>query len=66
MQYSPMGSAPATNSLLAPPVPTKKMQATELKADVTPNSGLMFVTGTIDENRKLQALGAIRALDAGA
>ncbi len=67
IQYTLMSSAPAhnglLNGLLTPPVVLKKIQATAPKTDVTANSGPVFVTGIIDENGKLQALRAIRALD---
>ncbi len=67
MQYTLMSPAPVhnglLNGLLTPPVALKKIQATAPKTDLTANSGPVFVTGIIDENGKLQALRAIRALD---
>jgi hypothetical protein len=70
MQYALTNSAPAhngsLNGLLTPPVVLKKIQATAPKTALTSNSGPVFVTGIVDENGKLQALRAIRALDARA
>ena len=67
MQYALMSAAQAHNAmpngLLTPPVVLKKSQATAPRTELTANSGLVFVTGIIDENGKLQALRAIRALD---
>ena len=63
VEYAVIGSSPAGNSLLTPPFAVKKMQATGPKADMAANSEPVFVAGTIDENGKLQALHAIRALD---
>jgi len=67
MQYALASSGPAHNGsldgLLTPPVVQKKIQATAPKTDLTANSGPVLVTGIIDENGKLQALRAIRALD---
>jgi len=67
MQYTLMGPAQAhnglPNGLLTPPVVLKKIQATAPKIELIANSGPVFVTGIIDENGKLQALRAIRALD---
>jgi len=67
MQYALMNPAQAhnglPNGLLIPPVVLKKSQATAPKTEFTVNSGPVFVTGIIDENGKLQALRAMRALD---
>lgn len=67
MQYALMSPAQARNglpnSLLTPPVVTKKSPAAAPKSELTANSGLVFVTGIIDENGKIQALRAIHALD---
>jgi len=67
MQYALMSPARGQdglpNGLLTPPVVTKKSQATAPKTELTANSGLVFVTGIIEENGKLQALRTIRALD---
>jgi len=67
MQYALISPAPAgnglSNGLLTPPVVLKKVQATVPKTGLTANSGLVFVTGIIDENGKLAASRAIRALD---
>jgi len=67
MQYALMSPAQAHNSvqngLLTPPAVLKKSQATAHKTELTANSGPVFVTGIIDENGKLQALRAMRALD---
>jgi hypothetical protein len=67
MQYTLMGPAQThnglPNGLLTPPVVLKKIQATAPKTELIANSGPVFVTGIIDENGKLQALRAIRALD---
>jgi len=63
MEYALTSPAPAGNGLLTPPVALKKVPATGPKTDPTANSGPVFVTGIIDENGKLQALRAIRALD---
>jgi hypothetical protein len=67
MQYTLMSPAVAhnglLNGLLTPPVALKKIQATAPRTELTANSGPVFVTGIIDENGRLQALRAIRALD---
>jgi len=67
MQYALMGPAQAHNSvpmgLLTPPAVLKKSQATAPKTELSANSGLVFITGIIDENGKLQALRTIHALD---
>ncbi len=66
MQYALMSPAQAhsvQNGLLTPPAVLKKSQATAHKTELTANSGPVFVTGIIDENGKLQALRAMRALD---
>jgi len=49
--------------LLIPPVVLKKCQAMAHKTEFTVNLGPVFVTGIIDENGKLQALRAMRAMD---
>ena len=63
MEYALTSPAATGNGLLTPPVVLKKIQATAPKTELTPNSGPVFVTGIIDENGKLQALRAMRALD---
>ena len=67
MQYALLSPAPArnglSNGLLTPPVVLKKVQARVPKTELTANSGPVFVTGIIDENGKLAASRAIRALD---
>jgi hypothetical protein len=67
MQYTLMSPSAArnglSNGLLMPPVVLKKIQATAPKTELNANSGPVFVTGIIDENGKLQAFRAIRALD---
>jgi hypothetical protein len=64
MEYALVGPAPSGNGLLTPPVAVKKVQATCPKTDLTAKLGPVFVTGTIDETGKLQALRAVRVLDA--
>jgi hypothetical protein len=67
MQYALMSPAQARsgllNGLLVPPVVITKKPAMVPKSELGANSGPVFVTGIIDENGKVQALRAIRALD---
>jgi len=63
IEYALVTHSHGGNGLLSPPVAVKKMQATGPKADGATGWGLVFVTGIIDDNGKLQALRAIRALD---
>lgn len=67
MQYALLNPTPvrngSANGLLTPPVVLKKVQATAPKRELIENSGLVFVTGIIDENGKLAAVRPIRALD---
>jgi hypothetical protein len=67
MQYALMSPAQARsgllNGLLTPPVVITKKPAMAPKSELIANSGPVFVTGIIDENGKLQALRAMRALD---
>lgn len=67
MQYALLSPTPvrngSSNGLLTPPVVVKKAQATAPKSGLTANSGPVFMTGIIDENGKLTAVRAIRALD---
>src|SRR5262249_10229293 len=66
MQYALANPGPAQNGsyggLLTPPVVVKKVQAAGPKPELAAYSEPVFVTGVIDENGKLQALRAIRAL----
>jgi TonB-like protein len=62
MQYA-LSSAPASGGLLAPPIARKKIPATGSKTNGN-ETGPVFVTGTINEQGKLQGLRPIRALDA--
>jgi hypothetical protein len=63
IEYALVAPSPGGNGLLSPPVAVKKVQAAGPKADGGAGWGLVFVTGIIDDNGKLQALRAIRALD---
>jgi len=66
MEYTLVGSAPAVNGLLAPPVALKKIQATVPMSSVTANSGPVFVTAVIDEAGIPHDLRAVVAADARA
>jgi hypothetical protein len=60
IEYALANPASAGDGLLTPPLAVKKFQASVPKADLSANSGPVFVTGIIDDNGKLQGLRAIR------
>jgi len=66
IEYALADSALAGNGVLTPPLAIKKFQASVPKADLSANSGPVFVTGIIDDNGKLQGLRAIRVFGARA
>jgi len=66
IEYALADSTLAGNGLLTPPLAIKKFQASVPKADLSANSGPVFVTGIIDDNGKLQGLRAIRVFGARA
>jgi len=62
IEYALANPALAGNGVVIPPLAIKKFQASAPKADVSANSGPVFVTGIIDDNGKLLGLRAIRVL----
>jgi hypothetical protein len=68
MQYASMSSARSvsSNALLTPPVVLKKVLAAVPRSSLYTSPNPVFVTGTIEENGKIQALRALRGMDAKA
>lgn len=66
MQYSLKNHAQSGAGMLAPPFAQKKVAATIAHAQFAGEQGPVFITGTIDENGKLQSLRSIRTQDARA
>ena len=64
MQYALANRTQAGAGLVVPPFAQKKMAATMPKSQLGGESGPVFISGTIDENGKLQSLRSIRAQDA--
>lgn len=64
MQYALKDARLAGAGLVTPPFAQKKVAAGMAKAQLAGDPGPIFITGTIDENGKLQSLRAIRAQDA--
>jgi Gram-negative bacterial TonB protein C-terminal len=64
MQYALLHRTQAGPGLLVPPFAQKKVAATMSKSQLIEESGPVFVSGTIDENGKLQSLRTVRTQDA--
>ena len=64
MQYSLKNHAQSGVGMLVPPFAQKKVAAPIAHAQFAGEQGPVFITGTIDENGKLQSLRSIRAQDA--
>lgn len=63
MQYALKNPIPGGAGLMVPPFVHKKVAVSMLKSQLVGESGPIFISGTIDENGKLQSLRAIRAQD---
>ena len=63
MEYALVGSTPAGNGLLTPPVAIKKVQATAPNADPITNSAPVFIAAVIDEAGTLRDLKPIPGAD---
>jgi hypothetical protein len=66
MQYSLMNHTQSGSGMVVPPFAQKKMAATITRAQLAGEQGPVFISGTIDENGKLQSLRTIRVQDARA
>ena len=64
MEYALLGSTPASNGLLTPPVAIKKVQATAPNADPMTNLAPVFIAAVIDEAGMVRDLKPIPAADA--
>jgi hypothetical protein len=64
MQYALLNREQHGAGLLVPPFAQKKVAATTSKAQLLKMAGPVFVSGTIDESGRLQALRSIRTQDA--
>ena len=64
MQYALSNPAQAGAGLLVPPFVQKKAGATMPKSQMVGEGGLVFVTGTVDENGRTQSLRCLRSQDA--
>jgi hypothetical protein len=66
MQYSLKNHAQSGAGMLVPPFAQKKVAATMAHAQFAGEQGPIFISGTIDENGKLQSLRSVRTQDARA
>ncbi len=66
MQYSLRNHAQSGTGMLVPPFAQKKVAATIAHAQFAGEQGPVFITGTIDEDGKMQSLRSIRTQDARA
>lgn len=63
LQYAVLDRTQASSGFLTPPFAEKKVAATMPKSELATDSGLVFITGIIDEHGKLHTLRPIRPQD---